>query len=231
MPITALDSTGNSLLQDAEGNHCSSFPTVLLQVMWKAAQLSRTEQYPERGVEHSSYSATQLRLLLHTTQSFDPLAWATDLQPRSPTPDLAHRTHVAHAHREAVCIYLARLILSRYVDTQLALSVAAWVSEAIAHMACIRQSDALFTATTWPAFIAGAETSSPQEQAWIAQRFSELWEIEPWGTISGALDVLRGIWSDKRQSAAFVGQLGNTFTFNNDWIGKLRQTGVDWLII
>jgi hypothetical protein len=166
VPIQILGNTGLSLLQDAEGNHCSSFPTALLQVMWQAAQILPASPYLELGYHNSSPLEEQIQLLLNIAQSFDPAKWATDLQPRSPTPDLAHRTHVAFAHRAAVCFYLTRLILSLRFDTQLAHSLGSWISEAIAHMAWIRPCDALFTATAWPAFIAGAETSSPQEQAW-----------------------------------------------------------------
>ena len=98
-------------------------------------------------------------------------------------------------------------------------------------MANIRPGNPLFTATTWPAFIAGVETNNLQNRAWIAQRFAELWEVEPWGTVRGALDVLRGIWSEK--DGLMVGEQDTRCEGPSDsnWIVRLRQTGVDWLII
>jgi hypothetical protein len=98
-------------------------------------------------------------------------------------------------------------------------------------MATIRPWDALFTATTWPAFIAGAETSNFQNRAWIAQRFTELWEVEPWGTVRGALDVLRGIWLEKDAAMVEKQNMGSEDSYDSNWIVRLRQTGVDWLII
>lgn len=200
--------------------------------MCSVAQLSRNGQYQEQYGKTSKSLEERIRPLLHAAQSFDPSAWASDLQSRSPASDLALRTHVASAHRAAVCIYLARLMLSLRYDTHLAWSLKSWASETIEHMAWIRPCDALFTATTWPAFIAGAETHNLQEQSWTVQRFSELWQVEPWGTIGGALDVLRGIWSDRKQHGSFGGDdSGCDEAGNGDWIAKLRDTGVDWLII
>lgn len=193
--------------------------------MWSAAHLSRNEGYLERQTQHISALKEQLHLLFHTTQSFDPLAWATCLQSRSPAPDLAHRAHVASAHRAAVCMYLSRLLHFLEPDPELATSLEPLVSEAISHMAFIRPSDALFTATTWPTFVAGAETRDVQKQAWTAQRFSELWEVEPWGTIRGALGVLNEIWSASNEQSAYRGEK------SGDWVVRLRQQGVDWLII
>lgn len=94
-------------------------------------------------------------------------------------------------------------------------------------MACIRPHDAIFTATTWPAFIAGAETNDCGMQAWVAERFRELWVVEPWGSIRGALGVLEGIWEERRAAA----ELGQSETAPHDWVRRLRDNGVDWLII
>ena len=97
-------------------------------------------------------------------------------------------------------------------------------------MANIRPGNPLFTATTWPAFIAGAETNELQNRAWIAQRFAELWEVEPWGTIRGALDVLQGIWLAQCGAVENVQGMRSENSHDGNWIAKLRHTGVDWLI-
>lgn len=66
----------------------------------------------------------------------------------------------------------------------------------------------------------------------VVQRFRELWEAEPWGSVRDALEVLRGI-SAERKSA---GPPRKEDEYRNeaaseDWIGRLRRTGVDWLIL
>jgi len=71
-------------------------------------------------------------------------------------------------------IYLSRLLLSLGPDARLSNTFETLVSEAIRHMADIRPYDALFAATTWPAFIVGAETNNLRNRAWIAYRFAGL---------------------------------------------------------
>ena len=67
----------------------------------------------------------------------------------------------------------------------------------------------------------------------MATRFQELWEVEPWGLIRGALGVLERIWVERR-SDAMVNEEGNPLmgkTKDGDWIRDLRVRGADWLII
>jgi hypothetical protein len=92
----------------------------------------------------------------------------------------------------------------------------------------------LFTATAWPTFIAGAETKDSARQEWVAQRFRQLWEIEPWGLIKGALGVLERIWVRRRRNRVAVdadGTFLNEKKRDGDWIKDLRGKGVDWLIV
>lgn len=178
-PSVSFSTGALSLLQDAEGNHCSSFPTILLQLIRAGAQLSQPNH--QSSPLHSSTGSNQPQalLLLSAAQSFDPFAWATTLQPRSPATDLLHRTHIASAHRAAVRIYLSRVLLSLYPTTQLSHNSKSMVADTLTHLSFICLSDALFTATPWPAFIAGAETNDGASQEWVARRFQELWEVEP----------------------------------------------------
>lgn len=186
-----------SLLQDAEGNHCSSCPTILLQAMQTGARIGRTDYHSDFRESRSGVQQQQISQLLHTAQVFDPLTWASNLQPRSPASDLSHRMHIASAHRAAVCIYISRILLSLNIQADFTINAGNLVSEAISHMSHIRSSDPLFTATTWPAFIAGAETNDSSTQVWVVHRFREIWEVEPWGSVRGALEVLRGIWAER----------------------------------
>lgn len=216
------------MLQDAEGNHCSSFPSTLLQLTQSAARLCQANY--SRAPQDKAHEAIKL---LQAARSFDPLTWATSIQSRSPTPDLPHRTHVASGHRAAVCIYLSRVALFLSPDTQLPCNIEALVVEVVGHLSLIRPTDPLFTATTWPAFIAGAESADLATQEWVATRFQDLWEVEPWGTIRAALGVLQGIWAQRRRHSAATGK-ESTFGETRDdfnWIEDLKGRGVDWLII
>ena len=199
--------------------------------MWRAAQLARAEQLPLSSDRDSGSLKEKLSLLLHEAELFDAHSWAKTLQPRSPVSDLSCRMHVASAHCIAVRIYLSRLLLSLGPNARLSNTFETLVSEAIRHMADIRPCDALFAATTWPAFVAGAETNDLRNRAWIAHRFAELWEVEPWGTVRGALDVLRDIWLEKDGTTVGEQSMRREGSYDGNWIACLRRTGVDWLII
>ncbi|KAL9620364.1 MAG: hypothetical protein Q9160_005064 [Pyrenula sp. 1 TL-2023] len=223
-----------SLLQDAQGNHCSSFPADLLQLIRTGAQLSQNNHptSPPYSLTCSS-KQQQALILLSTAQSFHPLTWAQNVQPRFPTTDLQHRTHIASAHRAAVCIYLSRVSLSlNPTTTQVFHDLEPLVANIITDLSFLRPNDALFKATAWPAFIAGAETTDPSNQEWVARRFQELWEVEPWGMIKGALGVLGRIWAGRNNGAVVNGgEAMKEERRDGDWIRALRGRGVDWLIL
>ncbi|KAF4458668.1 fungal transcriptional regulatory [Fusarium albosuccineum] len=214
-----LSTTTMSLLQDAEGNHCSSFPAALLPLIQGGAQLLKTDD-----VSMSSKTLINLQHdalhLLHAARSFDSAAWATSLQPRSPADDLFHRTEVASAHRAAVCVYLSRIVLALWPSTVLLDDLEILAAEIIVHLSNMHPGDALFPASTWPAFIAGLETADLTNRAWIVRRFQEVWEMEPWGLTREALGVLRTIWEGRK----------NEDEENWNWIEKLKNTRTDWMI-
>ncbi|ETS79711.1 hypothetical protein PFICI_09564 [Pestalotiopsis fici W106-1] len=237
-PATHLPSSTSSralsLLQDAQGNHCSSFPTELLELLQSAGQIAQASNVSSRHCSLSG-SLQQLLLLISVAQSFDPLAWASRLEPISPAPDLEHRTRVAFAHRGAVLIYLTRVIYSLDPAADLPLNLDCLVEEIIGHISFISTSNVLFTATTWPAFIAGAESSDCTSQQWVTQHFHELWKVEPWGQIRGALGVLERIWEKRRMQRKMPMNMdqnihGGTGKEDN-WVADLQAGGVDWLIV
>ncbi|KAK4934464.1 hypothetical protein LTR10_024278 [Elasticomyces elasticus] len=220
-----------SLLQDAEGNHCSSFPACLLQLLLSGSKLS-WPNHPS-SPPHPSVHAKQQQdglSLLSTAQNFNPLAWAMNVQPHSPATDLQHRTHIASAHQAGVCIYLSRVLLSLDSTAPIPNDLELLVRDVIIQLSLIPKSHALFKSTTWPAFIAGAETNVRDRQEWVVKRFEELWEVEPWGLIPGALGELKKMWSSRMTvTGKFVIQDGKQH--HGSWIEDLRGRGVDWLII
>ncbi|KAH7274753.1 fungal-specific transcription factor domain-containing protein [Fusarium solani] len=227
-----LSTTTMSLLQDAEGNHCSSFPAALLPLIQAGAQLLKMNDvstFPDTLINSGQHDALHL---LHAAKSFDPAVWAINLQPRSPADDLLHRTIIASAHRAAVCVYLSRIILALWPSTVLPDDLEILAAEIITHLSNMHPGDALFTATAWPAFIAGLETVDLTNRAWVVRRFQELWEIEPWGLTREALEALRTIWDGRKNKDDVTS--GNDRLHkqeeNWNWIEKLKNIGTDWLI-
>lgn len=216
-----------SLLRDAEGNHCSSFPLTLLQLLQAGTKISLSN-----SLNSSQTRQNKLFVLVCATKSFDPLAWALELQPRSPSSDVQRRTQAARAHKAAVTIYLSRLLLSLYPTTKPSCDFEALVLEVVSNISLIGKDDALFTATTWPAFIAGAETNVVEMREWVVGRFRELWEVEPWGLLQGALRTLETMWSTKEVGAQVEGSQSSQQRLEaGDWIRYIRETGVNWLIL
>lgn len=160
-----------SPLQDTEGNHCSSFLAALLPLIQAGAELLKmndASMFPGSLVNPGQQNALHL---LHAAESFDPAVWAITLQSRSPADDLLHRTLIASAHKAAVCIYLSRIILALWPKTGLPDDLEFLAAEIITHLSNMHPGDAFFTATAWPAFIAGLETAEPANRAWVVRRF------------------------------------------------------------
>ena len=228
-----MSSSTLSLLQDAEGNHCSSFPAELLKLVQSGARLLHADSHSRTDPPTSS-AEEQALCLLRRANRFDPLAWARSLQSRSPQNDHSSREHIAFAHRAAACIYLSRVLLSFSPTFDLVQDLEALVTDIVYHLSFVRPGDALLTASTWPAFIAGAETWNVERRAWVMVRYQELFETELWGLFRGAMEVLEGIWERKAECMP-VGGLHSTALLQEcnvtNWLDELRNRGVDWLII
>ncbi|BAE58438.1 unnamed protein product [Aspergillus oryzae RIB40] len=68
------------------------------------------------------------------------------------------------------------------------------VTEIIHHLSFIDPKDPLSKATSWPTFIAGAETDNPVYRQWALDRLSLLWNVLPWGYVQTAVEVMRMAW-------------------------------------
>lgn len=74
---------------------------------------------------------------------------------------------------------------------------------------------------------------SMENETWARYQFQKIWEIQPWGLIKGALAVLEMIWSRRREkeSNETVNISPETEYIGEDWIGYIKEIGVDWLIL
>lgn len=220
-----------SLLQDAEGNHCSSFPTQLLRLIQNGAGLSEICIAPE---DHAARIAREERayLLLESARSFNPYMWATDVRTRSPCPDIAMRTHIASAHQAATCIYLQRILPTQTTRPELLQDINALVLEVQSQLSNIPPTDPITPASAWPTFIAGAEASDSATEHWAQRQFQNIWAVQPWGLVKGALAVLRTIWAKRRLDGSNEDTNGPVdLEREENWVTYMKRSGVNWLIV
>ena len=211
-----------SLIRDTEGNHCTSCLAVLPHIIQRAAELSSTSQTDSGHTRDQK--EIKARLLLRDAYTFGASAWAVEIQRSSPRKDQQGRAHVAWAHRAAVLIYLARILLTMNPSGAGDYDPEFLVAEVLGHLAFIRPNNPLCKATIWPAFVARAQTQNAEQQAWVVNRFRALWEFEPWGLIRSAFGLLDFIWSKRRKSVE-AGMPGT------DWLQDIKILGSDWIII
>ncbi|RBA11805.1 hypothetical protein FPRO05_14221 [Fusarium proliferatum] len=133
--------------------------------------------------------------------------------------DIDSRVHLAAAHRSAGCPYILQALpvvrSMRSIDTDLLLG------DVLSHLAAIDENDPYFKASSWPTFIAGAETRDPEKRTWILTRLLSIWEVCPWGYLFTAVEILKATWAmqDTRGSE------------NVNWLHDLRGMGFGNLIV
>ncbi|KAE8308067.1 fungal-specific transcription factor domain-containing protein [Aspergillus transmontanensis] len=205
-----------TILRRSEANSYLSFPTTLLQILFRACELSNiavtlpATETPPLINEASS--------LLNAAQSFDVESWAKNVE-GGPTDRTPNRIHTALAHQNAVCIYIYRSIAYYPAD----MDSEALVTEIIHHLSFIDPKDPLSKATSWPTFVAGAETDNPVYRQWALDRLSLLWNVLPWGYVQTAVEVMQMAWRLRDKSGTdYIGVSG--------WVQQLKALGNHWLI-
>jgi len=77
------------------------------------------------------------------------------------------RSHIASDRKVAVCIYITRAASLSSQAADLDDDLESLVSYVIHHLSSITYDGGLFKATSWPTFIAGAETKDLASQEWV----------------------------------------------------------------
>ncbi|KAL1959932.1 hypothetical protein VTO42DRAFT_600 [Malbranchea cinnamomea] len=215
-----------SILERAEANSYMSCPAVLLQIMLSASLLSGLgDGAALPGPEHLStaYRAEQAFHLMQKAQSFDVHQWAASVQGVASYGDFEGRVHVALAHRSAVCLYINRAApFAGLLDEQ---GVEEHVRTVTRNLSFIRPGDPLHKGTSWPMFIAGAESEDPEQQAWVVEALYMLWETLPWGYVQTAVEMLETIWRLKDSSCNTPAKKAGS------WLQEFKALGNDWIVV
>jgi hypothetical protein len=205
------------VMQRVEVTSYLSCPPGILQVILAASQLSGDKPFPDSTL----LAADEALALIDQALCFDIDGWAAQLQQIPSVTDIESRVHIASAHRSAACLYILQalpLVRSvRPVDTDFL------VDDILAHLAAIDPEDPYFKATSWPTFIAGAETRDAEKRTWALQRLMTIWNRVRWGYIFTAIEMLKATWAMQDTGRGASGGV--------NWLQDLKGMGFDSLIV
>ncbi|KAJ6447231.1 hypothetical protein O9K51_02006 [Purpureocillium lavendulum] len=209
------------VLERVETNSYLSCPAAVLQVILRASEFSyESESF---GTTLTLGAAEEALELIHSLREFDMDAWAAKLR-----TDVLSRVHVASAHRGAACLYvLQALPLARAASV---VDPDSLVDEILMHLSQLDEGDPYFKATSWPTFIAGAETRDPDKRMWTLKRLLSIWKICSWGYIFTAIEMLKTTWDMQDRQDAAVSRDGSSRGSVN-WLKDLKAMGFDYLIV
>lgn len=209
----------SSILNRAAANSYLCCPPEILEILLAAARLSN-EKTDDDAASAARVTAAALDLMA-SAQAFDVGVWASDIRnvPYLRDIPIESRTHTGSAHRLACCLYILQAVPSvgelLAPDTEESLE-----RDIMHHLSSVPDDDPNFKATSWPTFIAGAETRDPERQAWVMDRLQRLVVCCPWGFIYTAMDTLPIIWG-----------LGSEERAQKSWVQTLKDPEMNFLIV
>ncbi|PNP75544.1 hypothetical protein FNYG_10953 [Fusarium nygamai] len=192
-----------------------SCPPEILNIILSASELSHEVPWTDQSLG----AADKAIALIDEALAVDIPAWADYLRQHNLVQDLESRVCLAAAHRSAACLYILQalpLVRSvRSIDTDFLLE------DVLRNLAAIDENDPYFKASSWPTFVAGAETRDPEKRTWTLARLLSIWQICPWGYLFTAIEMLKATWAmqDSRGSD------------NVNWLHDLRGMGFENLIV
>ena len=205
------------MLERGEMNSYLSCPAQLLQIILRASLVSRTFGNSATIPQQLNRYGLQL---MNEADSFNVRAWATSVQGITSQNDYESRMHVASAHRSAISLYVNRAVSGgSLLDEN---DVKRLVADIIHHLSFIRAGNHLLKSTSWPAFIAGVETTDTEQQNWVIEHLAALWGMLPWRYIHTAVEMLGIIWQQSRVRSGGIHR-------SEDW--RLRFIRNDWIVV
>jgi hypothetical protein len=192
-----------------------SCPPEILNIILSASELSHEVPWTDQSLG----AADKALALIDEALAVDIPAWADYLRQHNITQDLNSRVRLALAHRSAACLYILQalpLVRSlRSIDTDFLLE------DVLSNLALIDENDPYFKASSWPTFVAGAETRDPERRTWTLSRLLSIWQICPWGYLFTAIEMLKATWAMQDTRG----------TDNVNWLHDLRGMGFENLIV
>ncbi|OKL60434.1 hypothetical protein UA08_03998 [Talaromyces atroroseus] len=254
---------GTAVLKRLERTLWVGCPAYLLDAIFfvHAQRYSEPGETAEYSLSFLSPSGEATRpesplAILRHIDTFDPYAWAEDMQSYLALPDLSQRIALARAYKAAVYLY-ARRVVSKMTPTTTTFSSDRITTstgttgplrdrrivenELLQNLSFISPDDEHFKCLIWPTFIAGAESTSIEQRMTTLRLLGSLWNGFYSFNLQSAASVLKVMW-DKQDERQRNRQAGGTFLLSDidesidveegfDWIRELDQSSTDWLFI
>jgi hypothetical protein len=205
------------VMERVEMNGYLSCPPEILSIILSASRLSCEAP----STDESLTMAEEALALIDQALAFDLQAWSWKLESRG-LGEVKSRVCVASAHRSATCLYIQQALplvrAVRPVDSEFL------VNDILTNLSMVKESDWFFKASSWPIFIAGAETRDAEKRTWCLHRLLAIWETCPWGYIFTAIEMLKATW--EMQDAQSPAEAHDV-----NWLQVLKRLGYDYLIV
>ncbi|KAJ5267004.1 Protein of unknown function DUF3468 [Penicillium angulare] len=260
---------GPAMLKRLEETSWVGCPAYLLEVIF----FVHTLWYPDSDLAAAAPQPTTLGIsmqqgqplsresymqLLQGIRSFDPVAWAQEMQTYFHLDDLSSRIALASAYQAGVYLYTSRVLSKArdgyspsWNDTNLPSDHSQAAHDLITRICSVPISDPHFKCLIWPTFIAGAECRRLSQRSLILEKLAALYQAVTSINVRNAAWVLRLMWQKqdlKRHERENVpvglvdGLLPSgvleqddhgdeTFDSSFDWVDELDASRLDWLFI
>lgn len=204
-------------------------PVEILQLITTATRdhrAAREDALVLSGQRKSEANMHNLMSILTSIKTFDVLYWA-----RNVSQATSLMRHVPHAVLAQVCqvwkltaaIYVSRTLYNLNKDSQYLQPA---VEDLIAAFEELQDGTQL-KHFTWPAFIAGAASTSPKHRQWALSTLDEIWRLTLCASVKGAELVLVKLWEKQDSQRRVVGSQSEGW----DWVHELSKLDRHWLFV
>lgn len=163
---------------------------------------------------------------LHLIRSYDIPAWAEHTTGKDSAVPYEDLLHLGMIWKLAADIYACRVLCS-YTESATVVSELPSVHALRAEYSFLEQNDnEVMKCLIWPTFVAGAESTSPEDRAWVLRTLERIWNLSHCANTKNATRVLEVLW-EKHDGA----QPRADDHAGWDWIGELSQLKGSWLFV
>ena len=201
---STISSTGLTTILATNATHTEQLlltnltcPTVILQNIETVVSLFRRckqGNFDINAPQCYDSNITQLRKQLEGFYCFNVQNWAEitkQLDHRASNISFDTLTQLGKIWRDAAAIYTSCLLHSL---TDEFISVYSMIDEMIQAYSQLPMDNTLLKCLTWPTFVAGASSQTPEHRRWALANLNQIWKLTLCANATSAASVLLNLW-------------------------------------